>query len=166
MTRGICCGLASSGGASLQRHAQHMPCQACAPVIPVLVLELQLLVCHYNYAGSSLHRFGENLDPKLLNKAQQAVEDADLFITVGTSSCVYPAAGFVAQVLACWLLAPVTVSSPNRLSCQPMPCGQHAEVRCAAWACWQGSAVKGNEGQSSGWCCRHQLEECPVQRST
>ncbi|CAK0763123.1 hypothetical protein CVIRNUC_003026 [Coccomyxa viridis] len=44
--------------------------------------------------------FGENLDPEVLNNAQRAVEDADLFITVGTSSCVYPAAGFVAQASA------------------------------------------------------------------
>ncbi|CAL5219744.1 g1642 [Coccomyxa viridis] len=44
--------------------------------------------------------FGENLDPDVLSRAQQAVDDADLFITVGTSSVVYPAAGFVSQVAA------------------------------------------------------------------
>ena len=61
--------------------------------------------------GLALDRFGENLDPEVLSRAQQAVNDADLFITVGTSSCVYPAAGFAAQVPACWLFAPVAVSS-------------------------------------------------------
>ena len=45
-----------------------------------------------------VRRFGENLDPDVLSRAQQAVDDADLFITVGTSSVVYPAAGFVSQV--------------------------------------------------------------------
>lgn len=47
-----------------------------------------------------LCRFGENLDPEVLTRAQEAVADADLFITVGTSSSVYPAAGFVSQVPA------------------------------------------------------------------
>lgn len=36
----------------------------------------------------------------MLDRAQQAVDDADLFITVGTSSIVYPAAGFVSQAAA------------------------------------------------------------------
>lgn len=44
-------------------------------------------------------RFGENLDQGVLSRAQQAVDDADLFITVGTSSVVYPAAGFVSRVI-------------------------------------------------------------------
>ena len=144
-----------------------MPRAAYVPVILVLLPELQLFVSHYSYAGSFLHRFGESLDPEVLNKAQQAVEDADLFITVGTSSCVYPAAGFVAQVLARWLLAPVTVLSLSRLSGQPMPCRQHtAGAKCAAWACRHANAVKENNLRSSGVCCRHQLGECPVQRST
>ncbi len=48
--------------------------------------------------STPVRRFGENLDPDVLSRAQQAVDDADLFITVGTSSVVYPAAGFVSQV--------------------------------------------------------------------
>ena len=66
-------------------HLQHMPCAAYAPVILVLMLGLVPFACHNIPVGSSLHRFGETLDPGVLNKAQRAVEDADLFITVGTS---------------------------------------------------------------------------------
>lgn len=36
----------------------------------------------------------------MLDRAQHAVDDADLFITVGTSSVVYSAAGFVPQAAA------------------------------------------------------------------
>ena len=54
---------------------------------------------HHPCWPSAACRFGENLDPDVLSSAQRAVEDADLFLTVGTSSVVYPAAGFVSQVL-------------------------------------------------------------------
>jgi NAD-dependent deacetylase len=36
--------------------------------------------------------FGQNLDPALLARAEQAAADADLFLAVGTSLTVYPAA--------------------------------------------------------------------------
>jgi NAD-dependent deacetylase len=39
--------------------------------------------------------FGETLDPGVVRKASKAA-DCDIFITVGTSAVVYPAAGFIA----------------------------------------------------------------------
>lgn len=39
--------------------------------------------------------FGETLDPAVVQKASQAA-DCDVFITIGTSAIVYPAAGFLA----------------------------------------------------------------------
>ena len=39
--------------------------------------------------------FGEMLDPAVVRKASQAAE-CDVFVTIGTSSIVYPAAGFLA----------------------------------------------------------------------
>lgn len=47
---------------------------------------------------SMLYRFGEGLDPDVLGKAAEALQTCDLFMTIGTSSVVYPAAGFAAQV--------------------------------------------------------------------
>ena len=40
--------------------------------------------------------FGESLDPDVVARAEAAA-DCDLFITVGTSAVVYPAAGFIEQ---------------------------------------------------------------------
>lgn len=39
--------------------------------------------------------FGENLDPKIWGAAERAVSTCDLFLVVGTSALVYPAAGLV-----------------------------------------------------------------------
>jgi NAD-dependent deacetylase len=39
--------------------------------------------------------FGETLDPVVIRKASEAAE-CDVFITIGTSAIVYPAAGFIA----------------------------------------------------------------------
>ncbi len=47
---------------------------------------------------SMLYRFGEGLDPDVLGEAAKALQTCDLFMTIGTSSVVYPAAGFAAQV--------------------------------------------------------------------
>lgn len=46
-------------------------------------------------------RFGEGLDSEVMSSAYEALESCDLFMTIGTSSVVYPAAGFAQQVL-CW----------------------------------------------------------------
>ena len=43
-------------------------------------------------------RFNEELEHDVLEAAHDAVESCDLFITAGTSSVVYPAAGFASQV--------------------------------------------------------------------
>ena len=39
--------------------------------------------------------FGENLDQSVLSRAARAAESCDLFVSVGTSSTVYPAAGLI-----------------------------------------------------------------------
>jgi len=39
--------------------------------------------------------FGENLDPEVLSQAQEEAARCDLFLSVGTSSTVYPAAGLI-----------------------------------------------------------------------
>jgi NAD-dependent deacetylase len=39
--------------------------------------------------------FGEFLDPEILSAAEVATRNADVFFTIGTSSEVYPAAGFI-----------------------------------------------------------------------
>jgi NAD-dependent deacetylase len=44
--------------------------------------------------------FGQNLDPELLARAEAAVDDADLFLAVGTSLTVYPVAGLPERALA------------------------------------------------------------------
>jgi NAD-dependent deacetylase len=41
--------------------------------------------------------FGENLDPDVLGRASREAARCDLFLTVGTSSTVYPAAGLIEQ---------------------------------------------------------------------
>jgi len=40
--------------------------------------------------------FGESLDPGIMRDVSQALADCDLFMVVGSSSTVYPAAGFAA----------------------------------------------------------------------
>jgi len=42
--------------------------------------------------------FGEMLDQKILKEINCALEQCDIFITIGTSGVVYPAAGFLEQV--------------------------------------------------------------------
>lgn len=39
--------------------------------------------------------FGELLDPDILSEAENATKNADVFFSIGTSSVVYPAAGFI-----------------------------------------------------------------------
>jgi len=41
--------------------------------------------------------FGESLDPSVIARATEAAASADVFLTIGTSSVVYPAAGFAHQ---------------------------------------------------------------------
>ena len=44
--------------------------------------------------------FGQNLDPALLARAEQASDEADLFLAVGTSLTVYPVAALPQRALA------------------------------------------------------------------
>jgi NAD-dependent deacetylase len=44
--------------------------------------------------------FGESLDPAIVAAASRATEACDLFITIGTSAAVYPAAGFIHEARA------------------------------------------------------------------
>jgi NAD-dependent deacetylase len=39
--------------------------------------------------------FGESLDQEVLSRAYEAAATCDLFVSVGTSSTVYPAAGLI-----------------------------------------------------------------------
>ncbi|HYN21732.1 MAG TPA: Sir2 family NAD-dependent protein deacetylase [Thermoanaerobaculia bacterium] len=39
--------------------------------------------------------FGENLDPDVLDRAAEEASSCDLFLSVGTSAVVYPAAGLI-----------------------------------------------------------------------
>jgi NAD-dependent deacetylase len=44
--------------------------------------------------------FGEMLPPEAIARAQQAAEECDVFLSVGTSAQVYPAAGFIREAHA------------------------------------------------------------------
>jgi NAD-dependent deacetylase len=44
--------------------------------------------------------FGEALDPAVIAAAGRAVEHCDLFLTIGTSAMVYPAAAFIHEARA------------------------------------------------------------------
>lgn len=44
--------------------------------------------------------FNETLDPSVLEAAENAVSDCEIFMTVGTSAVVYPAAGFAHKAAA------------------------------------------------------------------
>ncbi|NVJ60169.1 MAG: NAD-dependent deacylase [Gammaproteobacteria bacterium] len=50
--------------------------------------------CQDEYLRPSVVWFGESLNADLLFKVEQATEQCSLFLSVGTSSQVYPAAGF------------------------------------------------------------------------
>ena len=60
-----------------------------------------LVTCAGTFAQLLLAcRFGEGLDPQVLDMADEAVASCDLFMSIGTSSVVYPAAGFVKKVVS------------------------------------------------------------------
>lgn len=67
-------------------------------------------LCH-NVAVSC--RFGEGLDEEVLTKAQAALNSCDLFVTIGTSSVVYPAAGFAAKVVHSICTCPPSAPPPK-----------------------------------------------------
>jgi NAD-dependent deacetylase len=55
--------------------------------------------------------FGESLDASILQEASQALQEADLFLSIGTSAQVWPAAAFIPQ--AAKLDCPVLEINPN-----------------------------------------------------
>ena len=60
-------------------------------------------------------RFGEDLDSEVISRAFSALESCDLFVTIGTSSIVWPAAGFAAKVRfigICCILCPSLICIP------------------------------------------------------
>ncbi|HYE62546.1 MAG TPA: NAD-dependent deacylase [Phycisphaerales bacterium] len=64
--------------------------------------------------------FGETLPPEALDAADDAVASCDVFISIGTSSVVYPAAGYIQQ--ACARGRVHGRDQPRRNSDQPL-CG-------------------------------------------
>lgn len=73
-----------------------------------------------------LYRFGEGLDPDVLEEAAQALQTCDLFMTIGTSSVVYPAAGFAAQVGLLWTAG----GCPPIQTAQGLVCKNNATAYC------------------------------------
>ena len=89
--------------------------------------------------------FGENLPAPVLAKAVQASEAADLFLSIGTSSLVYPAAElpFLAKRHGAYLVE--INPQPTPLSARADLCLQGAagEVMAALMAtAWAGSQVR------------------------
>ena len=72
------------------------------------------------------YRFGEGLDPDVLAEAAEALQTCDLFMTIGTSSVVYPAAGFAAQVN----LLLTFVGCPPIQTAQDLVCKNNATAYC------------------------------------
>jgi len=50
-----------------------------------------------SFARPGVVWFGEPLDPAVLDQARPAAADCDVFLTVGTSAVVYPAAGLIPE---------------------------------------------------------------------
>ena len=77
-------------------------CRACGDVFPWMEDLSEELVCPACHAKPSLRPhvvwFGEM--PLFLDAIETALRAADLFLSIGTSGNVYPAAGFVAQIRA------------------------------------------------------------------
>ncbi|MEZ5892874.1 MAG: NAD-dependent deacylase [Parvularculaceae bacterium] len=77
-------------------------CAACGAVVECLDdLSLETSCGHCDCTGVMRPHvvwFGEM--PRFLDEAADALMEADLFVSIGTSGAVYPAAGFVAQARA------------------------------------------------------------------
>lgn len=59
---------------------------------PVVVASVIVLYCLYYVCGA------QNLDEGVLDTVDEVLDAADLLLIVGTSSVVYPAAGYAPQV--------------------------------------------------------------------
>ncbi len=75
-------------------------CTGCGVVSGDFPIELPLLP-HCEECGSLLRPhvvwFGENLEPDVLDAAEAAIEECDLFLVIGTSAVVQPAASYPFQ---------------------------------------------------------------------
>ena len=73
-------------------------CTACGDLLEDRTVPLPIPP-HCTRCGAMLRPhvvwFGESLDPDILHRASDATERCDVFLVVGTSGVVYPAAGFV-----------------------------------------------------------------------
>lgn len=47
-----------------------------------------------NYLRPDIVWFGDMLNPQVIQQASEAIQNCDLFISIGTSGVVWPAAGF------------------------------------------------------------------------
>lgn len=84
-------------------------------------------------------RFGESLDSEVLSSAYSALKSCDLFMTIGTSSVVHPAAGFAAQVLSILPSSNLRLVPSCALSLCPAPfvlCPMACALCPAPFALW------------------------------
>lgn len=84
-------------------------------------------------------RFGESLDSEVLSSAYSALKSCDLFMTIGTSSVVHPAAGFAARVLSILPSSNLCLVPSCALSLCPAPfvlCPMACALCPAPFALW------------------------------
>lgn len=90
--------------------------------------------CECTNAQMLACRFGESLDGEVLSSAYSALQSCDLFMTIGTSSVVHPAAGFAAQVLS--FLHSSNLHPLPSCPLSPVPCTLcHAPFALCPMAC-------------------------------
>jgi NAD-dependent deacetylase len=100
-------GLLTRAGASdvLELHGalDHSFCTNCGARDPAQQHDGHCLVCNFRSRPTvrpAVVMFGEALDPKTLALAEWKCKQADVFISVGTTALVYPAAGLSARAQA------------------------------------------------------------------
>ena len=70
-------------------------CDNCAIVIEDIGESFATKKCDCaKYLRPDIVWFGDMLNPQVIQKASQAIQNCDLFISIGTSGVVWPAAGF------------------------------------------------------------------------
>jgi len=73
-------------------------CETRAPWLGTMIARPPCPVCHAPTLRPDVVWFGEM--PYQMGRIYQAIETCDLFVSIGTSGAVYPAAGFVAEARA------------------------------------------------------------------
>jgi NAD-dependent deacetylase len=86
-------------GSIMQNHCNALLCDYWEEVTDTSTELLLCPQCQSDWLRPSVVWFGESLDPDVLRFAESETYLCDLFLSVGTSSLVYPAAGF-AQLAA------------------------------------------------------------------